>query len=742
MADPAEDVLQQFITAEGWRLTGKNSSREHRLRAWFVWSRADALKASLSGGALFTRVKNDHDKLLEYLKTKFGPGPKYDSGPLVPVRSGTGPDGNPPHLDLLDLARRRVDDPTDLSDTSKPRIAQILARARRFTSDRVRRALEIVWRSAAIEASALWTAAGLDLNSVAMDEILNRRLRAVERITLNIASQNSMLNLHDPDEIPPSKWQFGASSSQDWFDGLRVRVFEYPYAPGYAPVTQQDIDTGTWLDQTDGAGGGAFEHNSRNVGTRVQVGGTNTPVTAGTGWRFAAREQPHWEASGGDPILNRIDFVPKTALLSDGQAATAVDNVFDISSTAADGKPIRADFWNRAWMWCEQAISALSVEALLFGLRRRLGVSAANAKFASLAARRPQVDVAFDFQQPSVTTTVQVPFVALDQHLDPLIPGQQPLGNGLLMSSQETNPAGVSFDPHFSNTLESKDQLQVADWVRANNAGIYYHVARRGAWGAENALITDVQPKVSQGDRGALNFESIKIQGHGTKEHRYNDLLDYMAGVMDSAMRQLWRVIVSNRKLDPNFSLIILNRPDHPSPTAVVQADRFLIIQWTPFAELNNIVFPEPVGGASTLQSGPWWFVMHRKIFHGATAEDVLQGYPKTIGGSASNPNAVSKIPGIAVLHTLTAPEGTFNIDPNTFWNDHVLFPMFEPAVFSETNARDAWGPYFNKKRQGSAVATALVPTPLDHNMVPGILRRSSASSILAVKPKVSATLT
>src|SRR5262245_38839881 len=103
MADPSEDLLPQFIQTKKWRLAGKKASDEHRLRAWFVWTRAEALKGGLSGTALFDRVKKDHDKVIAYIETKLGPAPKYEMGPLVPVRRKQPPsDGSPPHLDLLD----------------------------------------------------------------------------------------------------------------------------------------------------------------------------------------------------------------------------------------------------------------------------------------------------------------------------------------------------------------------------------------------------------------------------------------------------------------------------------------------------------------------------------------------------------------------------------------------------------------------------------------------------------------
>jgi len=733
MADPAEDVLQSFIETDKWRLQGRNASPEHRIRAWFVYARADDLKSTLSGSTLLARVRQEHDALRVYLKTKLGPGPKYDAGSLVPVRSGsTTPDGTPPHLDLLDLARTRSDDPADLSDKSNPRVNSILVRAHQFTSDRVRRVLEIVWRAAVLEASVLWnaaTAATAQLETAALDEILNRRLRVVERMALNVASQNSMLGLDDQVDIPRDRWSFTGNSASGWFDGLRVRLFEYPYAPHYAPITPADISADVWIDQRS-----FFEHNARKTGTRVLVEGGEVFLIAGNGWRFGPRESPQWTVSGADPLTVQIDFVPTTTA-----AAAAIDDLFDFTSTDSNGKPIRADFWNRAWLWCEQVISALCLEALLFGRRRRVTIATANADFAALAARRVDIDIALDPATPSVTTKVRTPFIALGQHIDPLVPGDSPFDNHLLMSSLVTDPNSPGFDPHFRNRRVKKEEMQVGDWVRANNAAIYQIVGRGGAWSAENAVVTDLQPSVKKGNRRAINVGDLTLQGHGTREQSYNALLDYMAKVMTRAVERLWTVIVDNKFLDPSFSLIILEPPKNRSPASQVNAANLIIIQWTPFDELDTLKFPKPVSGSTTFASGPWWFVLNIGIFHANTAEQMLAKYPKTIGGSASNAQAISKIPGIAPVGTFTAPEGRF-VAGGSFWEDHVLFPMFEPAIFLERDARDAWGSYFKRKRAGQSVKTKLVPTPLDRRMVPGILRRTTGGDLLSVQPKVSRT--
>ena len=740
MADPAEDVLQQFIQTEKWRIAGKNASAEHRLRAWFVWTRANAQKGQLSGSALFTQVKEEHDKVIAYVETKLGPGPKYTTGPLVPVRRKESPaDGSPPHLDLLDLARQRSDDPTDLSDDTNPRVKLILKRAEQFTAQRVRFVLQIVWRAAAIEAdTVLGTSSPSAIDTDAMDEILNRRLRAVERMSLNVSSQEFMMGLGDQADIPQIKWKFPRTSNRGWFDGFRVRLFEYPQVPGYTPVPQQEIDDHIWIDRSGQGGTGAFLYDARMTGTRVlSGGGAPVPVQAGNGSRFADQDQPHWETSGADQLGFRMDFVPKTDQLPGGKAAAAIDRLFAFAENGADGKPLRADYWNRAWIYCEHAVSAIELEALLFGRRRRLDPTqpgAADDEFGAHAAKLLDLD-----QSPPVPgQKVKARFIALDQHIDPNIPGNDPFDNGLLMSSLAAPPS-PSFDPHFRNVRVKKDEIQVGDWVRANNAAIYHVVARGGAWGAENAYVMQVRPLVKKGDRGAVQPAQLNLQGHGTREETYNQLLDLLAKVMKGRIESIWKTIVDHRD-DPSFNLIALQPPRNSSRTTPVNANNLLVIRWKPYDELGTIRFPRAVNGQTTISSGPWWFVLNIGTFHSATAEDMLARYPKTIGGSANNPDPVSDLPGITQISTVSGPDGGFVIDPTTFWEVHVLFPLFDPAGFSTRTQRDAWKAYFAKKKKSQAVTTTLVPTPVDRFMVPGILRRGPTSDILAVQPKVART--
>lgn len=118
--------------------------------------------------------------MVAYLDQRLGQ--RHDTGPLVPQRSGA-PDGVPaaPHLDLLDLERQRV---SDMQAPPTSPLGRLLKQsALRSTEKRVRFVLVIVWRATALE-DELWSATDpAFLDAAALDEVLDRRLRTVERMS-------------------------------------------------------------------------------------------------------------------------------------------------------------------------------------------------------------------------------------------------------------------------------------------------------------------------------------------------------------------------------------------------------------------------------------------------------------------------------------------------------------------------------------------------------------------------------
>lgn len=128
------------------------------------------------------------------------------------------------HLDLADVARRKTNEPSTT-------LAAALAGGQNDTQKRVRAYLElrrtrvtsIVWRAVALH-ETLWTESAdhktATLNRAAMDEVLDRRLRALEWLNFTISDHKPLGG-----DISPVALN---GSSGSWLDGFRVRMFEYP----------------------------------------------------------------------------------------------------------------------------------------------------------------------------------------------------------------------------------------------------------------------------------------------------------------------------------------------------------------------------------------------------------------------------------------------------------------------------------------------------------------------------------
>jgi hypothetical protein len=159
------------------------------------------------------------------------------------LTGGTDPT-QPAHLDLADVARRRTRDPaTTVAAALKSRDNSVKQRTADFVAQRRERGLAIIWRAASIHAE-LWQPSAdqsaATLRTAAMNELLGRRLHALERMSHQISRADAMgatdLNL-------------GAGKHGAWTDGLRVRIFEYPRLGASAaqvvgPIATEHTDPG------------------------------------------------------------------------------------------------------------------------------------------------------------------------------------------------------------------------------------------------------------------------------------------------------------------------------------------------------------------------------------------------------------------------------------------------------------------------------------------------------------------
>lgn len=188
---------------------------------------------------------------------------------------------------------------------------------------------QIVWRAMAIHASDLWKSAvsPWEIETAALDELVDRRLRAVERMTCTV-------NAGRP--VADRSWQPITSVNGPWKDGATVRVVEYPWLPKgpFTAILPQMTD---W----------------QVVGENLlyKPAGNSAPlhVPASIAASWSARVTP------GGTLW--VPFKPGAAAPSD-----VIRKMFEIP---------RDDFLNRSWLFCDMVGAALSIEALWLGLARR-----------------------------------------------------------------------------------------------------------------------------------------------------------------------------------------------------------------------------------------------------------------------------------------------------------------------------------------------------------------------------------
>jgi hypothetical protein len=240
----------------------------------------------------------------------------------------TGPDSaTPRHLDLAAQAQALV------GQGSLAAAALAGGWQKIYTTNRTDWIWQIVWRAMAIHGSDLWKSATppRELQQAALDELLDRRLHAVERMTCTV---NAALG--------SASWQPVTSVQGPWKDGITVRVVEYPWLPKapFAAVLPQMTD---W-----------------------QVSGDNLFYKPGP--HFAPTRMPKniaasWSAKATQGGTLWVDFKPGAAAGSD-----VIQKMFAIP---------RDDFLNRAWLFCDMVGAAVCIEALWLGLSRRSTADAA-----------------------------------------------------------------------------------------------------------------------------------------------------------------------------------------------------------------------------------------------------------------------------------------------------------------------------------------------------------------------------
>ncbi|HET7504876.1 MAG TPA: hypothetical protein VFK02_27825 [Kofleriaceae bacterium] len=172
-----------------------------------------------------------------------------------------------------------------------------------------------------------------------MNELLDRRLRAVERL----------LYTDDSAKDRSLTWTLSSATS-GWRDHARTVMFEYPFLAlrpaGTDPFSVAAASAGISLDAIPGW----VHRTERIVEIRWNVRAGRIRQAASANWKVGS-DSYSWEFVAGSDT-------PSAALNKLIPSTSPVDASF-------------GDFWNRSWMFCDHMLCVIHLDALRFGLRRR-----------------------------------------------------------------------------------------------------------------------------------------------------------------------------------------------------------------------------------------------------------------------------------------------------------------------------------------------------------------------------------
>jgi hypothetical protein len=711
--DDADAISAQIIKQKGWHVapTAKQTFLEQRLMAGFVWKRARDLLPSIGAANLPSIIDKQLTAVQSVLNTLLGADRK--SGTLLGPRA-SGSSDTVEHLDLDDLAHQRVAMDDKASRVTQRKAAAILAR---------RAAVEtIAWRAVTLETATMWTDS-MTLNVAALNEMIDRRLRTVERMRYNVGDVGTMVannetdyNFPDPaaPQIPTT-----ALPGSNWLDGLRVRLFEYMEFPGRLRLIP-NIDPSAWPIPI---GASSAQYAVFPSVSRTLPDGTPMSGSPANAWHFLADIAANWQVSLADGSFYRIDLGPAPL-----DPVSVIDKMFDYRSTLQDGTPQKADIWNRSWLLCDQVMSALHLEALLFGLRRRNGSATGEKAFRDAVSQRPSVTTTFE-SDPN-PHTFDTPFVSLGGFIRNPDENEKTTATVLMQSDV---PAGQPFaDPYFRNERIAINDLQVGDQVKFLNAPVYKYLTRNnGVWKLENALILELQPTADDpSNRTNVSLSSLIVQGHGTVPETYDGIRSTLGDELDKLLfHRLYRKILN--AINNGDGIVLLDQPSNTLPGQIVP-DTLRVFPWAPFPENDTVIFQVPAavsGGvvinSATVKSPPWWLAIPRGAF-GGDLTLALASVPHSIGANDVGANA-QPVPALPQFKLFN------NQKP---LDKYILFPLFEPALApgATDRKRGPWGNYL-ATRGNTPMRVDLRSLDIggDVSFVPGLYYRDTSTGGLKV---------
>jgi len=445
---------------------------EDRHKAWFIFRRAEIIgtrHADFGATQLSPLVEAQFDQVVTYLANKIGPG-----GPL----NGFAEPGGKSSASNVQPFSWDPDFHFDLSNIAVAIVGKTSAnREEGYRSERWKAVRSIVWHAAGLY-DGLWSGSGdgAVLNEAAMDEILDRRLRSVERMHLQVNAPNAKGLPRNPDN----------SGRGPWFDDSRVRVFEYPNFPR-ALVDPADVGP-VWT----------------KYGGDIAIYVASVDDFSELPTRFDLEPDslsPSWVPSSS-PNSNLYSRFPGTGP-ANPSLALALDALF--------GSEL--NIWQRTWLFCDHSIAAMHMEALRFAMGRR-GQDAA-AFDALVGPKSPKLggispDVTFDSNNK--------PHLASDGRL--------------FTSGVSTGPSDTGV---FDSLLSDYRDLQVGDHVVLWNHHLYQFCVT-GDWKLENAFVIEIDPVTTNWDEkhGPIDpavflkpdRSTLRLDGFGLQGNKYSDYLD------------------------------------------------------------------------------------------------------------------------------------------------------------------------------------------------------------------------
>lgn len=487
----------------------------------FFGSRRAAIISSLPANAamlsdpnlitLKARIDNEFAQLDAFLEDK-----------VKALRPG-GTDKTPTHLDLKDLAQPKINTPT----------ATIKDNEQKYRAKRDDRVRAIGWRAAAIH-EELWKASAdgttATLQADALHQVIDRRLHMVERMNFQISRAEAL----------GGSWSFtGGGVNGPWKDGFRVRMFEYPRIPRSV------------MPQAEGF-----------------IGDAN--IAAPTHAPFDSHDPPWLWEPGKHRLLYNVGPSPGVQMALRVRSDWSVDTQWsyfrDLTPDASNTPAVvfdrmftvDPDWWGRSWLFCDHVISALHLEALLFGLRRRNPTGGEN-EFNGLVKQFPNI--------PGFVSIGN--FVAVE--------GSRKLGR--LMAMESTDPlSNLGADPYFENGAISEDDLQIGDHLIFYNSRIFGLISS-SEWSLENSVVINVDSSLD--GTGGIRRSELYLQGHGTSEKIYSEYLKEVVSPLDEALGHVRNAIQNAVSTDPTKTELnwMSTKPR--------------LVRWDPYER-----FPSP---------GAWW---------------------------------------------------------------------------------------------------------------------------------------